>query len=74
MLQLTYDVPNTNLLRTKWISYAGTRWRGFKSDLTSRYIYGKLSDKNPCEQYAFLDEETWHAFRDQRLDPAFQVN
>ncbi|WVZ13259.1 hypothetical protein V8G54_017789 [Vigna mungo] len=57
--ELTYDVPNNNLLRRKWISYAGQRWRGFKIDLTSRYIYGKLSDKNPCEISKFLDEKTW---------------
>ncbi|WVZ24705.1 hypothetical protein V8G54_003249 [Vigna mungo] len=38
-IMLTYDVPNNNLLRSKWISYVGQRWRGFKSDLTSRYIH-----------------------------------
>ncbi|WVZ13823.1 hypothetical protein V8G54_011389, partial [Vigna mungo] len=72
-IMLTCDVPNTKLLRTKWISYAGQRWRCFKTDLTSRYIYGKLSHKNPYEIYQFLDEETWQAFRDKRLDPTFQV-
>ncbi|WVZ25114.1 hypothetical protein V8G54_003658 [Vigna mungo] len=35
------------------------RWKGFKTVLTSRYIHGKLSGKNPCEIYKFLDEETW---------------
>ncbi|WVZ04709.1 hypothetical protein V8G54_018055 [Vigna mungo] len=45
---------------------------GFKTDLTSRYIYGKLSHKNPCEIYKFLDEETWQAFRDKRSEHAFQ--
>ncbi|WVZ05622.1 hypothetical protein V8G54_018968 [Vigna mungo] len=39
--ELTYDVSNTILLSTKWISYVGQQWRCFKSDLTSRYIYGK---------------------------------
>ncbi|WVZ08145.1 hypothetical protein V8G54_021491 [Vigna mungo] len=71
-IMLTYDVPNNNLLRSKWISYAGQRWRGFKSDLTSRYIYEKLSHKNPCETYQFLDEETWQAFRDKQLEHSFQ--
>jgi len=23
-------------------------------DLTSRYIYGPLSDRNPCEKYPFI--------------------
>ncbi|WVY89460.1 hypothetical protein V8G54_034974 [Vigna mungo] len=71
-LMLTYDVPNNNLLRCKWISYAGQRWRGFKTDLTSRYIYAKLSHKNPYEIYKFLDEETWQAFRDKQSEHAFQ--
>ncbi|WVZ22267.1 hypothetical protein V8G54_000811 [Vigna mungo] len=70
--KLTYDVPNTKLLRTKWISYVGQRWRCFKTHLTSRYIHGKLSHKNPCEIYPFLNEEMWQAFRDKRLDPTFQ--
>ncbi|WVZ23468.1 hypothetical protein V8G54_002012 [Vigna mungo] len=71
-IMLTYDVPNNNLLRSKWISYVGQRWRGFKSDLTSRYIYGKLSHKNPCEIYQFLDEQTWQAFQNKRLEHVFQ--
>ncbi|BAT89122.1 hypothetical protein VIGAN_05281600, partial [Vigna angularis var. angularis] len=70
---VTYDVPNTNLLRTKWISYVGERWKNFKTMLTSHYIYGSKTDKSPCEKYQFLDEETWQAFKLKRLDPAFQA-
>ncbi|WVZ17525.1 hypothetical protein V8G54_010507 [Vigna mungo] len=73
-IMLTYDVLNNNLLRSKWISYAGQRWRGFKSDLTSRYIYGKLSHKNPCEIYQFLDEETWQTFRKGKFAQDLQKN
>jgi len=51
IMQLTYNVPNNTFLRIKWISYVGHRWRGFKSDLTSQYIYSQLSNKNPCEIY-----------------------
>lgn len=68
----TYEVPNTDFLRRKWISYAGERWRAFKTDLTSKYIFGELRNKSPLEVYAFLDEETWQRFVESRLDPAFQ--
>ncbi|WVZ24868.1 hypothetical protein V8G54_003412 [Vigna mungo] len=48
-------------------------WQTIMTDLTSRYIHGKLSHKNPCEIYQFLDEEVWQAFQDKRLDPTFQM-
>ncbi|WVY89736.1 hypothetical protein V8G54_035250 [Vigna mungo] len=57
----------------KWISYAGERWKNFKTILTSHYIYGSKTDKSPCEKYQFLDEETWQAFKLKRLDPSFQI-
>lgn len=68
----TYDVPNTDFLKKKWVAFAGERWRAFKTQLSSRYIYGPLRDKSPCEDYAFLDEETWQKFVKIRKDPAFE--
>ncbi|KAK7361797.1 hypothetical protein VNO77_03881 [Canavalia gladiata] len=70
-VKLTYDVPNTNFLKRKWLSFAGERWRGFKTHLTSKYIYGSLKDVSPCEEYQFLDEDTWQRFVESRMDPAF---
>ncbi|XP_058753581.1 uncharacterized protein LOC131626757 [Vicia villosa] len=67
-----WDVPNSEFLRKKWISYAGERWRAFKNTLTSRYIHGDLSDESPLEVYNFLNEEIWQAFVQMRLDPSFQ--
>ncbi|KAK7271450.1 hypothetical protein RJT34_27373 [Clitoria ternatea] len=69
---LTYNVPDTDLLKRKWITFAGERWRSFKSNLTQRYIYGTLRDESPCGKYDFLDEETWQRFIETRQDPAFQ--
>ncbi|KAG5061452.1 hypothetical protein JHK87_002481 [Glycine soja] len=71
-IMLNYDIPNSEFLKKKLISYAGTRWRGFKTQLSSLYIYGKYQDKSPCDKYAFLEEETWQRFVQSRLDPAFQ--
>nr|WNP90956.1 hypothetical protein [Medicago sativa] len=67
-----WDVPNSGFLRKKWIAYVGERWRAFKTNLTSRYIHGDLRGQSPLEAYNFLDEETWQAFVQMRLDPAFQ--
>ncbi|GAU15583.1 hypothetical protein TSUD_108410 [Trifolium subterraneum] len=67
-----WDVPHSGFLRKKWVSYAGERWRAFKTNLTSRYIHGDLRDRSPLEIYNFLDEETWQAFVQIRLDPTFQ--
>jgi len=46
ILQHTYEIQNTNLLRTKWISYVGQQWKGFKSNRIICYIYGESGDKN----------------------------
>jgi hypothetical protein len=73
-MQKVWDVPNSGFLRKKWVAYAGERWRGFKTNLTSKYIHGDLRDRSPLEIYNFLDEETWQAFVQIRLDPSFQVS
>ncbi|XP_004487156.1 uncharacterized protein [Cicer arietinum] len=66
-----WDILNSEFLKKKWISYAGERWRAFKTCLTSRYIHGDLCNKSPLEVYDFLDEETWQAFIQKRKDPSF---
>lgn len=45
IVQVTYDILNTNLLKKKWISYALEQWKNFKAMLTTHYIYGSKSDK-----------------------------
>ncbi|CAJ2660611.1 unnamed protein product [Trifolium pratense] len=67
-----WDVPHSGFLRKKLVAYAGERWRAFKTNLTSRYIHGDLRDRSPLEIYNFLDEGTWQAFVQTRLDPSFQ--
>ncbi|KAK7271448.1 hypothetical protein RJT34_27371 [Clitoria ternatea] len=70
-IMLTYNVPDIDLLKRKWISFAGERWKAFKTHLTSKYIYGTLRNKSPWRKYEFLDEETWQRFVETRQDPTF---
>jgi len=61
-------------VKKRLIQFAGKRWKAFKTSLTSRYIFGKLKDKSPLEEYSFLDKETWQRFVEIRKNPNFQVN
>ncbi|XP_045818718.1 uncharacterized protein LOC123911353 [Trifolium pratense] len=73
-IMLTWDIRDTDIgkLKDKWISYAGERWRAFKTSLTTRYLNdGVMSDKSPLETYSFLDEETWQEFIKTREDRSF---
>ncbi|XP_031127883.1 uncharacterized protein LOC116029966 isoform X2 [Ipomoea triloba] len=68
-----YDIPNTNIMKERWIQYVGQRWKDFKTKLVSKYIYGTLSHKNPCEKYSFLDQETWNEFVKLHTGPEYEA-
>ncbi|CAH9125893.1 unnamed protein product [Cuscuta epithymum] len=70
-IQLTFDVPNTQILRSRWVAYAGSRWAGFKTYLTSNFIYGTRCGEDPTEKYKWIDAETWKQFVLSRKDPKF---
>ena len=54
------------------MSLVTTKWRQFKTNLTTHYIFGKYKDKSPCGKYS-LDEETWSQFVQSQTDPSWQV-
>jgi len=54
------------------MSSVASKWRQFKTNLISFYVFGKYKDKRPCEMYG-IDEETWQLFIQTRLDPSWQV-
>ena len=54
------------------MSSVASKWRQFKTNLTSFYVFGKYKDKSPCEMYG-IDEKTWQLFVQTRLDPFWQV-
>jgi len=39
------------------MSFIAIKWRNFKTNLTSWYIFGHHKGNSPCEKYS-IDEET----------------
>ncbi|CAH9098490.1 unnamed protein product [Cuscuta europaea] len=70
-IRLTFEVPNDPVLRRKWIGYAGSRWTGFKTFLTSTYIFGARRGQDPTVKYKWIETETWKKFVLSRQDPVF---
>lgn len=70
---MVFDIPTTPVMRKCWLSYAGARWRDFKSKLSVRYIYGDKQNKNPCDKYSYLDQVTWAKFVAICQDPKSKV-
>ncbi|BAT79474.1 hypothetical protein VIGAN_02236900, partial [Vigna angularis var. angularis] len=71
-LLITFDMPNIESLRNKCLSAIAERFRGFKTKLTSRYIFGPKSNENPCSKYSAIDEATWRQFVELRSSEAWQ--
>jgi len=58
ILQLTFDIPNVATLKQKCFSSVAEKFRGFKTKLTSRYIFGSKKDENSLLKYTWIDEDT----------------
>ena len=57
-----FDIPNNGELRNKVLSSIATKWRQFKSKLTTVYVYGAKKGESPCSKYPNIDEATWETF------------
>ena len=66
VLQLTYDIPQSDILYNKTMTYCSECWRKFKINLTNNYIHAKVKDgeprPTPCSKYSYIDEATWQEF------------
>ncbi|KAL6576333.1 hypothetical protein OROHE_000114 [Orobanche hederae] len=61
------QITDLGLFQKKCLQSIGIKWRNFKSDLTSEYIYGPSKGKSPCEKYG-ISEEDWRDFKKIRDD------
>jgi len=66
ILQLTFDIPNVATLKQKCLLSVAEKFRGFKTKLTSRYVFGHKKNENPLLKYTWIDEYTWRQFLELR--------
>ena len=72
---MNFEFTDDSKLKKKWISYAGTRWRGFKSQLTADYISKPKSGlARPWIRYSFMSKKQWNKFVKIHRFEEFKVN
>ncbi|CAJ2662314.1 unnamed protein product [Trifolium pratense] len=65
--------PDKDPLRNALLSYAGDRWRGFKTQLTREYVSNPKEDREPpYVRYSFIKEGIWKQFLASRHTPEFK--
>jgi len=62
ILQLTFEILNVARLKQKCLSSVVEKFCGFKTKLTSRYVFGSKKNENPLLKYTWIDEDIWRQF------------
>ncbi|XP_028223300.1 uncharacterized protein LOC114404613, partial [Glycine soja] len=69
-----FDIAEATKVKTKVMSTVATRWRQFKSTLTSKFVFAKSEGQQTQDvvtKYG-LDPEAWKQFEENRLTPNWE--
>ena len=72
-MQMVFDIPKVRTLKAQILSSVAIKWRQFKSQLTTLYIYGERKGESPCHKYTCISEEVWEQFVQTRLNEKWEV-
>ena len=61
-------------LKHRCLAAVAEDFRGFKTKLTSRYVYGSKKNEDPRELYTSIDEDTWRQFVESRTSERWKVS
>ena len=60
-------------LKHKCLSSVAKKFRGIKTKLTSRYVFGSKKNENTLLKYTWIDEDIWCQFVELRTSEGWQV-